>query len=57
MSSLYNESTGMIETLSERYEREFLEMPLCGIIDSTEEQLNQLEDDLMFEGDLNDTSS
>lgn len=57
MPSLYNESTGMIETLSERYEREFLEMQLCGIIDSTEEQLDQLEDDLMFEGDLNDISS
>ena len=32
MPSLYNESTGAIETLSERYQREYLEMQQCGII-------------------------
>ena len=54
MPSNYNEDTGMIETLRERYQREVREMLELGIIESP---LYSPEDDLMFEGDLDDLLS
>lgn len=60
MPSLYNESTGMIETLSERYEREYSEMIQRGCIEepSLEFLDGYLEDyDVLHEGDSDDLSS
>ena len=60
MPSLYNESTGMIETLLERYEREYSEMIQLGYIEEPSLELldGYLEDyDVLDEGDLDDLSS
>ena len=58
MPSLYNESTGMIETLSERYEREFQEYLKLGFIELPTVLINSVDGYVVSnEGDLNDISS